>query len=101
MTERQTLEAQAVLPLFAAPTASEAGFPVAGSSRVAGNKETRKGDARGFIDPALINPHLRAARRLSRKIGRLPDRSAEQIIIGQAICQHLKALLGESAGTGR
>jgi DNA-binding transcriptional LysR family regulator len=40
--------------------------------------------------------HLRAARRLSRAIRRLPDGSAEQTRTGLAICAHLRALLAES-----
>jgi len=40
--------------------------------------------------------HLHAARRLSRSIRRLPDRSPEQTRVGLAICRHLQALLADS-----
>jgi len=43
-----------------------------------------------------INPHLAAARRLSKDIRRLPDGSQEQTLTGRAICQHLRALLRET-----
>ena len=43
-----------------------------------------------------VNPHLAAARRLSRQIRRLPDHSEAQTRAGQAICQHLQLLLRES-----
>ena len=41
------------------------------------------------------SPHLIAARRLSRRIRRLPDHSEEQTRTGLAICQHLRLLLAE------
>ncbi len=44
-----------------------------------------------------VNPHLRAARRLSRAVRKLPDYSEEQTRAGQAICRHLIALLEETA----
>jgi hypothetical protein len=37
--------------------------------------------------------HLAAARRLSKRIARLPDRSAEQTRAGRQICRHLVAML--------
>jgi len=37
--------------------------------------------------------HLAAARRLSKRIARLPDRSAEQTRVGVQICRHLVAML--------
>ena len=43
-----------------------------------------------------LNRHLRAARRLSRVVRKLPDHSEEQTRAGQAICQHLIALLEEA-----
>ena len=42
-----------------------------------------------------LSPHLRAARRLSRVVRKLPDYSDEQTRAGQAICRHLIALLAE------
>jgi hypothetical protein len=42
--------------------------------------------------------HLRAARQLSRRIGRLPDQSPEQLRAGHLICRHLIAML-EAAET--
>ncbi len=44
-----------------------------------------------------VNPHLQAARRLSRKIRRLPDHSLEQTQAGLAIFQHLRALLQDAS----
>ena len=41
--------------------------------------------------------HLQAARRLSRRIARLPDHSPEQLRAGQMICRHLVAMLEEAA----
>ncbi len=46
-----------------------------------------------FASRYSINPHLRAARRLARKMRKLPDHSAEQTQAGLAICQQLKAFL--------
>ena len=40
--------------------------------------------------------HLAAARRLARRIGRLPDHSEAQVEAGQSICRHLLAMLRES-----
>jgi hypothetical protein len=37
--------------------------------------------------------HLAAARRLSKRIARLPDRSEEQTRAGRQICRHLVAML--------
>ncbi len=37
--------------------------------------------------------HLNAARRLSRRIARLPDQSPEQARAGLLICRHLVAML--------
>ena len=37
--------------------------------------------------------HLAAARRLSKRMARLPDRSAEQTRAGVQICRHLVAVL--------
>jgi len=44
--------------------------------------------------------HLEAARRLSRRIGRLPDHSDQQVEAGQSICRHLLAMLRESLAPG-
>jgi hypothetical protein len=41
--------------------------------------------------------HLTAARRLSRRIARLPDHSAAQLRAGRMICRHLVAMLKEAA----
>lgn len=50
----------------------------------------------------MVNPHLLAARRLARKMRRLPDRSAAETRAGLAICAQLKAYLAdaEAAATG-
>ncbi len=42
-----------------------------------------------------INPHLRAARRIAKKMRRLPDRSAAETQAGLAICAQLKAFLAD------
>ena len=51
-------------------------------------RHTRAG--RGRRD---INPHLLAARKLSKKIKYLPDHSEAQTQTAHAICQHLRLLL--------
>ncbi len=40
--------------------------------------------------------HLIAARRLSRRIARLPDHSPAQLQAGRMICRHLVAMLKEA-----
>lgn len=40
--------------------------------------------------------HLIAARRLSRRIARLPDHSLAQLQTGRMICRHLVAMLKEA-----
>ncbi len=40
--------------------------------------------------------HLLEARRLSRRIARLPDHSPEQLQAGRLICRHLVAMLKEA-----
>lgn len=67
---------------------SRAGDRTAGTSRRGAGATSA---ARGGGDP-----HLVAARRLARAIGRLPDHSPEQTRAGQAICRHLLALLEEA-----
>ncbi len=42
--------------------------------------------------------HLRAATRLAKAIRRLPERSAQQVKTGRAICRHLIALLEGEPG---
>jgi hypothetical protein len=50
----------------------------------------------------VVNPHLLAARRLARKMRRLPDRSAAETRAGLAICRQLKAyLLDDAEGSTR
>ena len=44
----------------------------------------------------MINPHLLAARRIARKMRRLPDRSEAETRAGLAICARLKAYLAEA-----
>lgn len=52
--------------------------------------------------PIVVNPHLLAARRLARKMRRLPDRSAAETRAGLAICRQLKAyLLDDGEGSAR
>ena len=45
---------------------------------------------------AGVNPHLIAAKKLSRKIKYLPDHSEVQAETAHAICEHLRLLLSES-----
>jgi hypothetical protein len=45
-----------------------------------------------------VDPHLAAARRLSRAIRRTRDRSPEQLQTGRAICRHLVAMLKSETG---
>lgn len=62
----------------------------------------RKGSSLGrrrLQEPGFLNPHLLAARRLAKAIGRLPERSPEETRTGLAICRELKAFLGD--GTDR
>ena len=40
--------------------------------------------------------HLLAARRLARRIARLPDQSPQQLHAGRMICRHLVAMLKEA-----
>ena len=42
--------------------------------------------------------HLRAATRLAKAMRRLPERSAQQVKTGRAICRHLIALLEGEPG---
>lgn len=49
---------------------------------------------------ARLDPHLQAARQLSRRIARLPDQSPEQVRAGQLICRHLIAMLEETEAAG-
>jgi hypothetical protein len=44
----------------------------------------------------MINPHLLAARRIAKKMRRLPDRSEAETRAGLAICAQLKAYLAEA-----
>jgi len=58
-------------------------------SQVAGGSRQRE------LEP--VSSHLLAARKLSKKIRYLPDHSDVQTRAGQAICQHLRLMLGELA----
>ncbi len=44
----------------------------------------------------MINPHLLAARRIAKKMRRLPDHSEAETRAGLAICAQLKAYLSDS-----
>jgi hypothetical protein len=94
------------LPLFEPePAAEGAGQPEPGRPpREQAGRASRDGravrDVRATRDAGATrhareagDRHLRAARKLSRAIRRLPDRSPEQTRAGLAICAHLKALL--------
>ena len=83
-------ERPGTLPLFAElPVAEVIGIP----------KVAPKGEARRAVEPSA-DRHLRAARRLAKAIRRLPDRSAQQVKTGRAICRHLIALLENGAENG-
>ena len=52
-----------------------------------------------FNSPAQgINPHLLAARRIAKRMRRLPDRSDAETRAGLAICAQLKGFLADEAG---
>ena len=84
------------LPLFQELEAPPAGQPRSNDASTA----TRADSAGAQAGAARQDKHLRAAWRLSRAMGRYPDRSAEQIRAGLAICQHLQALLAEARERG-
>ncbi len=73
-----------------------------GSDSLSNSAVVRRGYARlpepktGASRPIGSERHLQAARRLSRRIRRYPDRSVEQTRAGLAICRHLQALLAQS-----
>ena len=62
-----------------------------GSARANLNRELQRARVQRRRRP--VNPHLAAARKLSKDIRRLRDGSQEQTLTGRAICQHLRALL--------
>ena len=91
------------LPLFAElaagnkpdkPDKSRNNEAHAGSDRANLNRELQRARLQRRRRP--VNPHLAAARKLSKDIRRLRDGSQEQTLTGRAICQHLRALLQES-----
>ncbi len=55
------------------------------------------GPARAKSEAHVIDAHLAAARRLSRRMARLKERSPEQFAVGAKICRHLIAMLKDSA----
>ncbi len=65
-----------------------------GSARANLNRELQRARLQRRRRP--VNPHLAAARKLSKDIRRLRDGSQEQTLTGRAICQHLRALLQEA-----
>lgn len=69
---------------------------VSGAAKLGGGKVFgRRVSARVSSKGGATNPHLQAARRLARKMRKLPDHSVEETQIGLAICQQLKAFLRE------
>ena len=74
------------LPLFAESA------PVAGSE-----EQTLDASPRPAVE-SDADRHLRAATRLAKAIRRLPERSAQQVKTGRAICRHLIALLEGEPG---
>jgi len=69
--------------------------PDAGALPLADSRGLQDYPQHNLIERTDINPHLVAARRLSRKIKKLPDHSEVQTRTGQAICQHLRLMLSE------
>ncbi|MDA1074832.1 MAG: hypothetical protein O3A63_08760 [Proteobacteria bacterium] len=61
-----------------------------------GKKWQRLARRQRASDAEQADPHLKAARRLSRKMLRLPQNSMAQTQAGIAICRHLIASLDES-----
>lgn len=83
------------LPLFAGavwlhPSADAAAAGVASEAEI---RIGTSGKRTPVIGQYKINPHLLAARRLARKMRKLPDHSPEQTRAGLAICEQLKAFL--------
>jgi hypothetical protein len=72
-------------------------MPLFTSCEPKGEPEIRKRQIAVNPRSPTVNPHLQAARRLSRKIRRLPDHSLEQTQAGLAIFQHLRALLRDAS----
>jgi len=95
--------AEPQLPLFeSAPdaSASSGSGGSGGSGGIAGAAVVSQSSR--LTPPVLrqsgfVNPHLRTARRLSRRIRRLPDHSPEETQTGLAICRALKAYLDDQA----
>jgi hypothetical protein len=81
------------LPLFQELEAPSAGSSPSGDAPAARN--SRRGALSQQAQAPAHDRHLRAAWRLSRAMGRFPDRSPEQIRAGLAICHHLQALLAD------
>ena len=59
--------------------------------------EPVRDNKQGIRNRQVLSRHLRAARRLSGVVRKLPDHSEEQTRAGQAICRHLIALLEEGS----
>jgi hypothetical protein len=92
------------LPLFATPVSAPAAAGAAGADRGSEPAQIvqRPGDAsRGQAKKmVMINPHLLAARRIAKRMRRLPDRSDAETRAGLAICARLKAFLAEGLPQG-
>ncbi len=82
---------QEQLPLFAGVVAADsAPTKRGGSQRTLGNRQSQS-------RTLVINPHLLAARRIAKRMRRLPDRSDAETRAGLAICAQLKAFLADGS----
>jgi hypothetical protein len=81
---------QETLPLFPTKSRNVADFKATG-------QDVNRPPPRTPSGWSGDNPHLLAARKLSRKIKRLPDHSKAQSDTAHAICQHLRLMLNAQA----
>lgn len=82
-------------PVVRSPRTRTAGTRTAGA-RQAGYPAAAGGAAGNTL---LINPHLLAARRLSRRMRQFPEHSEAETLAGLAICRQLKAFLQDEIST--
>lgn len=85
------------LPLFseASLRGCQAALKPAAAYKVRSQRQNLRSRGSRTLSP---NPHLIAAKKLSRKIKYLPDHSEAQAETAHAICEHLRLLLSESPG---
>ena len=82
--QRQSLQGQQQLSLFAMPVQTPVNRSASKNQRIRAGSRT-----------VLINPHLLAARRIAKRMRRLPEHSDAETRAGLAICAQLKAFLAE------